>query len=87
MLDIRLFNELVVISRFDGGGRRLVTQVKDSYKWVVLGISFFMMMCFALSLQVLPPLFEQMMRDVSFTNSQAGLLMELMLSQGFFYPL
>lgn len=64
----------------------MVTQVKDSYKWVVLGISFFMMMCFALSLQVLPPLFEQMMRDVSFTNSQAGLLMGTYAIPGIFLP-
>jgi hypothetical protein len=32
---------------------------------MVLAISFFMMMCFALSLQALPPLFEQIMKDVS----------------------
>lgn len=64
----------------------MVNQVNDSYKWVVLGISFFMMMCFALSLQVLPPLFEQMMKEVSFSNSQAGLLMGAYAIPGIFLP-
>lgn len=61
-------------------------QGKGSYKWVVLGISFFMMMCFALSLQVLPPLFEQIMQDVTFSNSQAGLLMGAYAIPGIFLP-
>lgn len=61
-------------------------QAQDSYKWVVLGISFSMMMCFALSLQVLPPLFEQMMKEVFFSNSQAGVLMGAYAIPGIFLP-
>ncbi|MDT3700728.1 MAG: hypothetical protein RO469_15055 [Thermincola sp.] len=52
-------------------------QVNNSYKWVVLVISFFMMMGFALSLQVLPPLFDQITRDVS--APQAGFLSSLIM--------
>lgn len=58
----------------------------DSYKWVVLAISFAMMMCFALSLQALPPLFEQIMKDVPFSNSQAGVLMGAYAIPGIFLP-
>ncbi|WP_238442376.1 CynX/NimT family MFS transporter [Desulfofalx alkaliphila] len=61
-------------------------RVQDSYKWVVLSISFLMMMCFALSLQVLPPLFEQIMKEVSFSNSQAGILMGAYAIPGIFLP-
>lgn len=58
----------------------------DSYKWVVLAISFFLMMAYALSLQVLPPLFEQIMKDVSFSNAQAGILMGAYAIPGIFLP-
>ncbi|WP_427846163.1 CynX/NimT family MFS transporter [Desulfitobacterium dichloroeliminans] len=45
-----------------------------------------MMMCFALSLQALPPLFEQIMKDVPFSNSQAGILMGSYAIPGIFLP-
>lgn len=61
-------------------------RVHDSYKWLVLSISFAMMMCFALSLQALPPLFEQIMKDVPFSNSQAGVLMGAYAIPGIFLP-
>ena len=61
-------------------------RTRDSYKWIVLAISFAMMMCFALSLQALPPLFEQMAKDVPFSNSQAGLLMGAYAIPGIFLP-
>lgn len=56
------------------------------YKWVILVISFLMMMGFALSLQVLPPLFNQIIKDVFFTNSQAGMLMGAYAIPGIFLP-
>jgi predicted MFS family arabinose efflux permease len=59
---------------------------KNSYKWVVLVISFAIMMCFALSLQALPPLFEQIMKDIPFTNAQAGVLMGAYAVPGIFLP-
>ncbi|HHY25645.1 MAG TPA: MFS transporter [Desulfitobacterium dehalogenans] len=61
-------------------------RVQGSYKWVVLALSFFMMISFALSLQVLPPLFEQIMEDISFSNSQAGILMGAYAIPGIFLP-
>ena len=44
------------------------------------------MMGFALSLQVLPPLFDFMLNDVYFTNSQAGMLMGAYAIPGVFLP-
>lgn len=61
-------------------------QVQASSRWVVLALSFFMMIGFALSLQALPPLFEQIMQEVSFSNSQAGILMGAYAIPGIFLP-
>ncbi|SHN80336.1 CynX/NimT family MFS transporter [Desulfitobacterium chlororespirans] len=61
-------------------------QVQTSSRWVVLALSFFMMIGFALSLQALPPLFEQIMKEVSFSNSQAGILMGAYAIPGIFLP-
>lgn len=61
-------------------------RVNDSYKWVALGISFLMMVGFALSLQALPPLFSQIAQDISFSNSQAGMLMGAYAIPGIFLP-
>lgn len=61
-------------------------QSNDAYKWIVLAISFLMMMCFSLSLQALPPLFEQIMIDVPFSNAQAGILMGAYAIPGIFLP-
>ena len=47
----------------------------ESYKWIVLGISFLLMLVFAISLQALPPIFGNIMKDIPFSNKQAGLLM------------
>lgn len=58
----------------------------NSYKWVILVVSFLMMMGFALSLQVLPPLFDLIIKDVYFTNSQAGTLMGAFAIPGVFLP-
>lgn len=55
-------------------------------KWVILVISCMLMMCFALTLQALPPLFELMKKDISFTNSQAGMLMGVYAIPGIFLP-
>lgn len=57
-----------------------------SYKWIVLAISFSMMVGFSLSLQTLPPLFEQIMMDVHFSNAQAGVLMGAYAIPGIFLP-
>ena len=61
-------------------------RISDSYKWIVLTISFAMMLCFSLSLQALPPLFEQIMKDIPFSNSQAGVLMGAYAIPGIFLP-
>lgn len=50
-------------------------QEKDSYKWVVLAISFLQMLTFAITLQVLPPIFDNITKDIAFTSTQAGTLM------------
>lgn len=61
-------------------------QIQASSRWVVLALSFFMMIGFALSLQALPPLFGQIMKEVSFSNSQAGILMGAYAIPGIFLP-
>lgn len=48
---------------------------KESYKWLVLAISFLLMLTFALTLQVLPPIFDHIIKDIPFSNAQAGSLM------------
>lgn len=50
-------------------------QEKDSYKWVVLAISFLQILTFAITLQVLPPIFDNITKDIAFTSTQAGTLM------------
>lgn len=40
-------------------------QEKDSYKWVVLAISFLQMLTFAITLQVLPPIFDNITKDIA----------------------
>ncbi len=57
-----------------------------SYKWVVLGISFMLMLTFAISLQSLPPLLDKIAEDIAFSNSQAGLLMGIYAIPGIFLP-
>lgn len=59
---------------------------KDSYKWLVLGISFLLMLVFAVSLQMLPPLFANITKDVPFSNRQAGVLMSSYSVLGVFIP-
>lgn len=59
---------------------------KESYKWVVLGISFAIMLAFAISLQFLPPIFKQIIRDIPFSNSQAGMLMGAYAVPGIILP-
>lgn len=48
---------------------------RDSYKWMVLAISFLQMLTFAITLQVLPPIFDQIVKDIPFSSAQAGTLM------------
>ena len=48
---------------------------RESYKWIVLAISFIQMLTFAVTLQVLPPIFDYIVKDIAFTSSQAGTLM------------
>ena len=57
-----------------------------SYKWLVLAISFAMMLVFAVSLQFLPPIFSNIMKDIPFSNKQAGLLMTGYSVLGIFIP-
>lgn len=58
----------------------------NSYKWVVLAISFALMLVFAISLQSLPPIFDKIQKDISFSNSQAGMLMGAYAIPGIFIP-
>lgn len=59
---------------------------EHSNKWIVLGISFSLMLVFAISLQALPPIFNNMMKDIPFSNKQAGLLMSSYSILGIFFP-
>ncbi|MGI6227789.1 MAG: CynX/NimT family MFS transporter, partial [Peptococcales bacterium] len=59
---------------------------RDSYKWVVLSISFLVMLGFAISLQALPPIFSYITKDIPFTDSQAGMLMGAYAIPGIFLP-
>lgn len=47
----------------------MVLKTKDSYKWVILAISFLLMLTFAISLQALPPIFQKITKDIPFSNS------------------
>ncbi len=58
----------------------------SSYKWLVLAISFALMLVFAISLQSLPPIFDKMQLDIAFSNSQAGMLMGAYAIPGIFIP-
>lgn len=60
--------------------------LRDSYKWVVLGFSFLLMITFAISLQALPPLFDEISKDIPFNHSQAGMLMGAYAVPGIFLP-
>ncbi len=62
------------------------TNENSSYKWLVLTISFLLMLVFAISLQALPPIFGNIMEDIPFSNSQAGLLMSSYALLGIFLP-
>lgn len=59
---------------------------KSSYKWLVLTISFLLMLVFAISLQALPPIFSHIIEDIPFSNSEAGLLMSSYAILGIFIP-
>lgn len=59
---------------------------KESYKWIVLLISFLLMLVFAISLQALPPIFGNIMKDIPFSNRQAGFLMSAYSVLGIFFP-
>lgn len=58
----------------------------NNYKWIVLAISFMLMFTFAVSLQSLPPIFDKISEDISFSNSEAGLLMGIYAIPGVFLP-
>lgn len=59
---------------------------KYTNKWMVLAISFSLMLVFAISLQALPPIFSNITKDIPFSNSQAGLLMSAYSVLGIFLP-
>ena len=64
----------------------MIIKRNNSYKWVVLAISFMLMLVFAISLQALPPIFDKIQKDISFSNSQAGMLMGAYAIPGIFIP-
>lgn len=64
----------------------VIREGEDWYKWVVLGITFLLMITFAISLQLLPPIFDYIQEDISFTNTQAGLLMGAYAIPGIVLP-
>lgn len=59
---------------------------RDPYKWVILTLSFLLMVTFAISLQALPPILDSIGRDIPFSNSQAGTLMGVYALPGIFLP-
>lgn len=63
------------------------TKKSKNYKWIILFISFMLMVTFAISLQSLPPIFDAIIEDISFSNSQAGLLMGAYAIPGIFLPI
>lgn len=64
----------------------MLIKKSNSYKWVVLAISFTLMLVFSISLQFLPPIFDKIQNDISFSNSQAGMLMGAYAIPGIFIP-
>ena len=64
----------------------MISNKGDNYKWVVLAVSFMLMLTFAISLQSLPPIFEKISQDISFSNSEAGILMGAYAIPGIFLP-
>ena len=64
----------------------MIFKRSDSYKWVVLAISFMLMLTFAISLQSLPPIFNNIAKDIDFSTSQAGMLMGAYAIPGIFLP-
>lgn len=63
-----------------------INEKKDLYKWIVLAISFSLMLVFAVSLQMLPPLFPNITKDIAFSTQKAGLLMSSYSVIGIFIP-
>lgn len=64
----------------------MIKNEKKLYKWIVLIISFLLMLVFAISLQALPPIFSNIMKDIPFSNKQAGLLMSSYSILGIVFP-
>lgn len=56
------------------------------YKWMILAISFLITFVFAISLQALPPLFSDIMKNIPFSQSKAGFLMSAYSILGIFIP-
>lgn len=63
-----------------------MSERKESYKWIVLAISFALMLVFAVSLQMLPPLFTNITKEIPFSTKQAGILMSSYSVIGIFIP-
>jgi predicted MFS family arabinose efflux permease len=59
---------------------------KEGYRWVVLVIAYLLMFLFALPLQAVPPMLDQIGKDIPLSNSMAGLLMGAYGIPGFFMP-
>ncbi|GEM_PF-1731106 len=65
----------------------MINKNTDTYKWIVLFLSFMFMTLFALSLQSIPPLFSHIGNDIPLSDSQAGMLMGIYAVPGIFLPL
>lgn len=63
-----------------------INEEKDYYKWIVLAISFSLMLVFAVSLQMLPPIFPNITKDIPFSTKKAGFLMSSYSIIGIFIP-
>lgn len=63
-----------------------MNEKKDLYRWIVLALSFLLMLVFAVSLQMLPPLFTNITKEIPFSTRQAGLLMSSYSVIGIFIP-
>ena len=65
----------------------MINKNTDTYKWIILFLSFVFMILFALSLQSVPPLFSHIGNDIPLSDSQAGMLMGSYAMPGIFLPL
>ncbi len=60
---------------------------RPRYRWFILFASFFAFVAYAFSFQLVPPLIPSIMEEFNITNTEAGLLMSIVLFPGIFLSL